>query len=194
VTTRDRILDAALACFTARGIAGTTVAALREASGVSTGSLYHHFPSKEQLALGLYLQGISSYHAGALALFAPTPDPRVGVEALVRHHLGWVSEQPDMARYLLNTRQAEIMEGAEEAIAAENRDFLRRLFAWLDPAIAAGSLRPMPPDLYLPLIIGPSHEFARHWLADRVRTPLLDASVLLIQAAWASVRPRTRET
>ena len=47
---RERILDAAARLFRERGIAGTGVDALAEAAGMTHGSLYSHFGSKERLA------------------------------------------------------------------------------------------------------------------------------------------------
>jgi AcrR family transcriptional regulator len=62
--TRTRILKAALACFTADGYEQTTTARIRERSGVSNGTLFHHFPTKEAIADALYVQAMSSYQEG----------------------------------------------------------------------------------------------------------------------------------
>jgi AcrR family transcriptional regulator len=51
VTTRDRLLDAAIALFARQGYASTSVADIQQACGLSPGSgaLYKHFPSKKAL-------------------------------------------------------------------------------------------------------------------------------------------------
>jgi AcrR family transcriptional regulator len=51
VSTRDRLLDAALALFASQGYASTSVADIQQACGLSPGSgaLYKHFPSKKAL-------------------------------------------------------------------------------------------------------------------------------------------------
>jgi AcrR family transcriptional regulator len=51
VTTRDRILDAALDLFADEGIAGTTISAIERRAGLAagSGSLYRHFRSKEDV-------------------------------------------------------------------------------------------------------------------------------------------------
>lgn len=49
VTTRDRIVDAAMRLFHEQGFAGTGVATILREAGVNSGSLYHFFPSKEAL-------------------------------------------------------------------------------------------------------------------------------------------------
>jgi AcrR family transcriptional regulator len=50
-STRDRLLDAAIALFARQGYASTSVADIQQACGLSPGSgaLYKHFPSKKAL-------------------------------------------------------------------------------------------------------------------------------------------------
>ena len=55
---RTDILDAALEAFTVHGYSATSMSDLRRTTGASTGSLYHHFPSKEHLAAALYLEAL----------------------------------------------------------------------------------------------------------------------------------------
>ncbi len=48
-TVRDRLIDAAEQCLTAKGIRATTVSEVAEVAGVSRGWLYRHFPDKAEL-------------------------------------------------------------------------------------------------------------------------------------------------
>jgi AcrR family transcriptional regulator len=51
---RAQILEAALGCFSSRGYHATTMDQLVQASGLSKGSLYWHFESKEDVFLELF--------------------------------------------------------------------------------------------------------------------------------------------
>jgi TetR/AcrR family transcriptional repressor of nem operon len=51
--TRDRILDAAQAQVMERGFAATSVDAIQESAGISRGTFFYHFPSKDALARAL---------------------------------------------------------------------------------------------------------------------------------------------
>ena len=53
---RTLILDAALALFTINGFHGTTPAAIAREAKVATGTLFHHFATKEALIEALYLE------------------------------------------------------------------------------------------------------------------------------------------
>jgi TetR/AcrR family transcriptional regulator, fatty acid metabolism regulator protein len=53
VTTRERILDAALDIFSSKGYYDTKLDEIADASETSKGSIYFHFPNKERLFLAL---------------------------------------------------------------------------------------------------------------------------------------------
>jgi len=83
-SSRQRLLDAALGEFRARGYAATTVDDLCRAAGVTKGAFFHHFPSKEALALA----AVEHWNAVTGGLFASAgyhalPDPRDRVLAYI---------------------------------------------------------------------------------------------------------------
>ncbi len=74
---RQKILEAAIDVVRAKGYAATTVDDLCAAAGVTKGSFFHHFKSKEEMVLaavahwGSWTDGIF-----AAAPYAAAPDPR----------------------------------------------------------------------------------------------------------------------
>jgi len=52
--TKDRVLDAASEIFARKGFTDTTMADLVEASGVSVGSIYHHFGGKSEVFMAIW--------------------------------------------------------------------------------------------------------------------------------------------
>src|SRR5260370_38722019 len=71
--TRSRILDAALACFVETGYAHTTIARIRERSGVSNGALFHQFATKEAIPDALYVDAIAAFQQGVWELLERRP-------------------------------------------------------------------------------------------------------------------------
>jgi AcrR family transcriptional regulator len=188
---RDQILEAALACFLASSVAGTTVDDLRRRSGASVGSIYHFFGSKERLAAELYLDTLSSYQTSFLDTLHTSRTARAGVEGVVRHHLRWVADRPDRASYLFHCREPEVTAASEQGANTLNERFYQQASDWLAGHVQHGHIRSLPPKLYHALWMGPALEFARLWLAGRRRrSELLTAARPLAEAAWNTLRPR----
>jgi AcrR family transcriptional regulator len=181
---RQEILAAALRTFTERGVAAATVDDVRRLSGASVGSIYHHFGDKEGLAATLYVEGLRDYQEGYLEIVRELPEAERGVRAVVRHHLRWVAAHPDLARFLLAGPPA----GAAEQVAPLNRELFAATRAWVDAEVAARRVRSMPRELMYAVLIGPSQEFSRHWLAGRTKTSMRTAERVLAQAAWDALR------
>jgi AcrR family transcriptional regulator len=184
---RKQILQAALACFSRMGFEETTIEDIRRQSGASSGSIYHHFRSKDELGAAVYLEGLIDYQAGFVEELERTTDARDGLFAIVRYHLGWVADHPDWARYLLTMRRAEFMTTRETDIKGQNKVFLKRVAAWFGPYIQSGTLRDLHAELYSALIFGPCQEFARHWLAGRMRTGVGEAGEQIGRAVWRAL-------
>lgn len=73
-STRERVLDASLALFNARGFVRSTTAEVAEAAGINEGNLYYWFPRKEQLAEALF----ERFETAMIAVAeAPVADPGV---------------------------------------------------------------------------------------------------------------------
>lgn len=182
---RREILDAALDCFGAYGYEKTTLAEIRDRSGASIGSIYHHFGGKESIFAALYLDAIADSQASALRSLRRAEGLEQGVRGLVRSYLRWVERHRALAAFLLTMRRAEFMASAEDELAALNRAFHEALLGGLD-ASGAGRLE-LPLDLLLALWVGPSEEFARRWLRGRTTTPIRQAADVLADAAWVSL-------
>lgn len=187
---QEAILSAALECFAERGFAATTIEEIRRRSGASVGSIYHHFGGKEGLAAELYVEGLRRYQEGLLSAIERRDDAEAGVRGVVRHHLRWVARNPSLARFLMGRRETELRLVTEARVRELNRGFFPRVTAWVERHVSRGVLRPLPADLWEPVLLGPSQEFTRLWLAGRTRSSLRCAERALGDATWGAVRQR----
>ena len=161
---------------------------IRALCGASVGSIYHHFGSKEELAVALYLEGLRSYQQGFLHELTRHEDAESGVRAVVGYHLRWVSEKADWARYLLYLREADFITSAEDAIGALNEPFVEATILWLESHIEAGRVARLPWDLYQPVLVGPLHHFSRQWLARRTTSSIAAAQEVLAETVWRALQ------
>ncbi len=63
--TRRLVMEKALAIFLAKGFDRTTLRDLSKATGMSLGSFYYYFPSKESIILAFYDQNFASFEKAA---------------------------------------------------------------------------------------------------------------------------------
>jgi AcrR family transcriptional regulator len=60
--TRQRILDCAALVFSQKGYAGARLADIAAAAGMQAGSLYYHFPGRDELVEEVLRQGVARTH------------------------------------------------------------------------------------------------------------------------------------
>lgn len=185
---KHQILDAALSCFLRQGVEVTTIEEIRRASGASLGSIYHHFGSKEAIALAVYSELIEDYQAHALAALRRETAAREGIRAVIAAHLGWVQSNANRSLYLTRVEIADPTGPAAGRIAAYLQGFAGAVYAWLRPFIDRGEVVAIPPALTVPLILGPTSSFARQWLAHRLDLDTQSVVDTLAEAAWNSLR------
>lgn len=179
---RRDILDASLRCFMQHGIDAATIEQIREASGASSGSIYHHFGSKQAIAIALYVEGmefLAESFREAMNAHQTLPE---GIQALLGRYFSWVCANRDWALYLLRVATADLTPEGACAIDEMNRRTRDELTHWLKPFVDRGEIVSLPADLYSSLIFGASTHYARHWLTGRLKLELESAARHLAEA------------
>ena len=85
--TRTRILNACARLFRTRGYRGTTIRAISEQVGILSGSLFHHFSSKQQMLLEIMRSAAESMCTRARDEVAAASTPRGRLRALIHLQL-----------------------------------------------------------------------------------------------------------
>lgn len=184
---RQDILDATLACYSELGWAATTIADIREASGASTGSIYHHYQSKEGIGAALYAELLRRYREELVERLERTRTARSFVRALVHHHLDWAAENPTWARYLNDMRSHESLAGNEAQLRDASRELFDLINERLETYLDGGDIIKLPRSLYVPIIVGPAHDLIRRWIREPNRFNLTEAKTPLANVAWRAI-------
>jgi AcrR family transcriptional regulator len=185
----DEILDAALRCFSHKGVAATTIADIRAACGASVGSIYHHFGDKDGIAGRVYVEVLRRYHESYLAALRRCSTGEDAVKTTVRHYVDWVLRHRDAARMLIEARHSPQVNDAEPEIRTETRRFFEAAHAELQRFIDAGQIQDLPPAVLTAVLVAPVSALATEWIrADRT-TNAKRYGELLADAAWKAVRP-----
>ena len=185
---KDEILQAALACFTEHGVDVTTIEMIRDRSGASIGSLYHHFGNKERIIAALYLAGTAQYADLLQRGFASAASAEACVKLLVTSYIDWVVANPDWARFILHSRSRVEAGEMGDALREANRQHFAQILTALAEYRRQGLFKALPDDCFASVVIGPTHDLARNWLAGRTLSELGDCRELLAQIACDSVK------
>ena len=186
--TIDRLLSAALEVYAERGPEGFTMTAVIAASGISNGSVYHHFGDFDGLAAALYTRCLGELLDTLVAALEGTPDARDGIRALVESYLRFTEQHRAAAHFIHASSYADFLPAYAPAIAAAKAAKIDALLAWLRPHVAAGRVVDLPASLVEMLLIGPVAETARRWLAGAPGIDLVQAARLLPERVWRSLR------
>lgn len=107
---RDRVIRAAETLFGQRGYNTVKMQEIAAAVGIRQASLYHHFPSKEQLFVVVLEQMLTRHQQGLQhAIAAAGSDLRAQLQAVA----GWFCSQPPL--HLLSMMHTEVAALSHEA-------------------------------------------------------------------------------
>lgn len=186
--TRNRILAAALELFLAAGVEATSVADICRAAGVSDGSFFHHFPSKEELALELTLALRQEYWDYLLAEMEPETDAMKGVERTIRAAFAYQQRFPDRYRFG-RSDDAPWMRDNVQRVRDDNAPYRGRAASWIAEHAAAGRLPLLAPEIYGALLFGTPHWVARNAHSGAAPTDLEAVADELVRTIQKALSP-----
>lgn len=92
---RDQILAIAARLIATRGYSATTVRDIADEAGILSGSLYHHFSSKEAILEEILRSFMDDLLARFEAIAADGGGPRIVIDQLIGHAFTTIEQQPD---------------------------------------------------------------------------------------------------
>jgi TetR/AcrR family transcriptional regulator, cholesterol catabolism regulator len=138
---RELILSTAAEMVARKGLRATTVRAIADAVGVFSGSLYHHFPSKDAIVDEVLTRYLDAIRARYAVVLASGEDPAQCLRDLVVSSLEIAEEQPHATAIYQNEsqylREMPRFHGIQSAAADIQQTWLRVI----DAGVAAGSFR-----------------------------------------------------
>ncbi len=136
---RERVLDAALQVFGAKGPDAASMRDVAAAAGVTPGLLYHYFDSKEALSLAVTVErGFLSEFRDLLAEAGDRPADVVLPEVTAGFDRILSERTALVGLFVSGVTRPEIRRGLEDLLSETNR----LLGRYLSDRVAAGELRP----------------------------------------------------
>jgi AcrR family transcriptional regulator len=141
--TRQRILDAAAACFSELGYAGVNLRRIAARAKMKAGSLYYHFDSKDELVEEVIRVGLDTAvraTRGAVQVLGADADPIVKLRAAIAAHLATILAESDYASADLRIL-AQLPEPIRKRHLERQRQYGAFWSSLLQSAAASGRLR-----------------------------------------------------
>lgn len=152
---RDAIMRAAATVFHRRGYHGATMADIAAEVDLTAGSLYHHFPSKEDLLIAVLDVGLSQITSEVRTAVDKNAAPAATLREIIHIHIR--SEIDDVtiaAAVIFEGRALLSVPGVREQYVRQ-RDTLEALYRRVvEDGIAAGGFRAVDVGIFVKTLFG----------------------------------------
>jgi AcrR family transcriptional regulator len=168
--TKERILDAALNIFSNKGYYGTAVDEIVEEANTSKGSMYFHFPNKEQLFLALVDQFANVLERNVTNAIEQSPKGMGRVKIAIESVLNTFGKYRRPAKILLV--QAVGLGSVFEKKRMEVTDrFAELIQTYLDEAIEIGDIAATDTEVIAHAWMGAIYNVVIQWVYTGEPTP-----------------------
>ncbi|MBC8209700.1 MAG: TetR/AcrR family transcriptional regulator [Gammaproteobacteria bacterium] len=127
LTTRDKVLAAALRLFTAKGYFSTSMRDITHESAVSTGSVYHYFKDKEGVASALYQTTVARMCSEFEAIINRHESAHDRCRAVIALLLQLAEQEPDSMSFMLYTKHREFLPLERPVCSSEPFNMMRSM-------------------------------------------------------------------
>jgi AcrR family transcriptional regulator len=151
----DAILQAAATVFQRKGYHGATMADIAAEVNLTAGSLYYHFPSKQDLLIAVLDAGLSQITADARAVVVSDCAPTAKLRQIIAGHISSVTGNTHIAAAVIFESRALLdVPEVRDQVAAQ-RDTLENLYRQvIEEGIAAGAFRPVDVGIFVKTLFG----------------------------------------
>jgi AcrR family transcriptional regulator len=178
--TKARVERAALTLFVARGVAETTTKEIAMAASVAEGTIYRYFPSKEQLALDLFLRHHRALAEALAEAQRPAKGLRSRIDAIVRCYCEWADRDWTLFAYHLLNQHSFLIQVPDDT--PNPVTVVREV---ISQAMRAGEIPRRNVDLVAASAIGVVLQAATYKVYGRFTGDLSDHVRFFADAAWA---------
>ncbi|MFP4560740.1 MAG: TetR/AcrR family transcriptional regulator [Thiohalorhabdus sp.] len=182
--TRQRILEAARHLFTERGYFNTSLQDIRRESGLSIGSIYHHFSGKEELARELFYETLSFVESDIRRVYERYSGARERCYHVIESLFETTESLPEVMEYVLYFKHREVLPTEKPICASRPFEIIKSIIA---EGMAAGEIRPMDEVMASAALLGGPIRLVQLRLEGVIVDPLTQHLPEAWECAWRSV-------
>ena len=178
------ILDTALDLFTANGYFNTSVHHIQKNAGISIGSIYHHFNSKEAIAKAIYDELIDQMSHAVLSIMKDHDSTKDRCFAVISYLFDLTAHDPQKMNYMLHANHREFIPDQKPVCSSVPFEMIANM---IPQGMNAGEIKAMDPIAASVCIFGPALRLIHLKLDGVLAKPLSAYFDEIWSAIWEGV-------
>ncbi len=182
--TDQRVLQSALTLFTDKGYFNTSVHDISHDSGVSIGSIYHHFKDKEDIARAMFYSIVENLQGKLDDIEINHQGAHDRCRAVIEMLFEMTETQPNLMLFILYARHREFL--PDEKPMCSSLPF-ERMRNFAREGMQSGEIIVMDPMVCAALIYGAAIRIIHLRLDGLIDKPITESLHTMWPCAWRSV-------
>lgn len=175
VTSEAAILEAASRVIGRDGLAAASVQAIADEAGVAKGTIYLYFQSRDQLLDIAAEAALLGLFNSLDAVIETAGDFSQSLSALVRAHLGFFEQHPELIQLYLGVADPALRLTRQVHVHPLYRAYVRRLVGFFERAALRGAVAlPASPERFVALLVASLHGIVLHRATEADPVPVED--------------------
>lgn len=182
---KDKIFRTAQKLFVEKGYYSTSIPDIVREAGVSTGAIYHHYASKEDLARDIHKTAVEQFlkkHEAEVMTKELIYDK---VRAYISLMFRWTEQDPIMVSYLLHGRPKEVLQTPLSVCSEEG---LHASVNIIDEGIRKGDIKPINSFLAAAIMSGTIMRMIDLRLDGVIENPLVEYIEATANNIWLAIK------
>lgn len=138
-------------CFVERGFHGTAIPEIAAKAGISAGTIYHYFDSKEAMVNALYRSWKQTIMQRVFAAFPQGASPRKQFEVMWHTMVAFAQAHPQAFAFIETHNHASYLDAESDALDRTIKQFAAGI---ITSAQAVGLVKPLDAKVLMELVFG----------------------------------------
>lgn len=181
---KQQVMEVALNLFSERGYFNTSIPDLVKASGVSTGSIYHHFGDKEGVAKALFDSIVERLEKALEEICKEHSTTKAQCRAIIEMLYNITEREPELMKFMLHAKHKEFLP-EQKPICSSNP--FRMMRSLVTEGMKTGEVRKMDETVAAAAVFGAAIRLIQMRLDGVVEQPLFTHLEETWDCAWRSI-------
>lgn len=184
LNTQQQILTATLRLFSEKGYFNTSVRDISRESGVSIGSIYHHFKDKEGVASAVYNNLLDRMLTELTTIKVNNTTAHDRCRAVIAFLFDITEQEPDVMEFMLYSKHREFLPDENPVCSSKPFEMMREM---VREGMVSGEIQVMDLMVASSCLFGGSMRMITSRLDKLIKTPLPSYLDSIWSCSWKAV-------